>query len=146
MKSNIAAIAVIIAAFFSSACQTNELKAYEKLKVGMDKDEVLGIMGNPTKTQRWQGKDRWTYKFYHDDSPYVREVHFENSKSTYIGEQVFPAISAADQDAKNDAENKAIDEQLQASKAKQRQSLGNYEEDVTGANEIRTVPRFEPVE
>lgn len=146
MKSFFAVSAIVVAAFFSSGCQTNELKAYEKLKVGMDKDEVLGIMGNPTKTQRWQGKDRWTYRFYHDGAPHLREVHFENSKSVYIGDVVVPPVSAAEQDAQNEAENKALEEQFQAAKAKQRQNLGNYEEEVSGSNEIRTVPKFEPVE
>lgn len=146
MKSFVAVILIIAAAFFSSACQTNELKAYEKLKVGMDKDDVLGIMGNPTRTQRWQGKDRWTYRFYHDDAAYLREVHFEDSKAVYVGDVVQAPVSAADQDAKNEAENKALEEQYQAAKAKQRQSLGSYEDEITGSNEIRTVPHFEPVE
>lgn len=85
-----------------TACQTSRLKEFESVKLGMTKSEVLEATGNPTVTRRWQGKDRWIYKFAADDIESVREVHFENGSAVYVGEKVKPAVSAAEQDRLNE--------------------------------------------
>jgi outer membrane protein assembly factor BamE (lipoprotein component of BamABCDE complex) len=71
---------------FSTGCQTNELKQYEKLKLGMDKSEVIEIMGSPRKVERRQSQDHWVYKFYQDQQWYEKEVRFKEGKAIYLGE------------------------------------------------------------
>lgn len=94
-----------------AACTTPRQKGFEKIQVGMDKSSVLEIAGNPDKTQRWNGKDRWTYKhLISDTNAEIKEVHFEEGRVVYVGSQVHPAISAEEQDRRNAAQNQ-IDEQ-----------------------------------
>ncbi len=56
----------------------------------MPKWEVLEAAGNPTRTQRWQGRDRWIYVMW--DAPgekrRIREVHFEDGLAVYVGPMV----------------------------------------------------------
>lgn len=127
-------------------CQTNELKAYDRLKVGMDKGEVIGIMGSPRRSERWQGQDRWTYEFYHQDQPYSKEIRFSEGKSTYVGEIVKPAVSAEEQDLKNETENKALEAQWQQERADKRAQSSKFMNNEEVSTQIRYVPTFRPVQ
>ncbi|RYZ77609.1 MAG: outer membrane protein assembly factor BamE, partial [Proteobacteria bacterium] len=95
-----------------SACQTNMLKEYDSLHAGMEKDDVLDKMGSPQRTQRARGKDRWTYVFYHDRIRYEKEVQFFEGTAVYVGDAPQPAESAIQADAKNEAANKAVEEDI----------------------------------
>ena len=93
-----------------SGCQTHRYKEFEKIRGGMSKSEVLDVIGGPIRTQRWQGRDRWEYTLYgHPAGDLIREVHFENGLSTYIGPPIKPAISAETQDKINDSINRTAD-------------------------------------
>lgn len=88
-------------------CQTARYKEFETVRGGMTKGEVLAAVGGPDRTQRWHGRDRWEYTLYgHPEGDIVREVHFENGKSTYIGPAIKPAISADQQDLMNHQKNR----------------------------------------
>ncbi len=90
-----------------SGCQTPRYKEFESVRGGMTKGEVLAAVGGPDRTQRWHGRDRWEYTLYgHPEGDIVREVHFENGKSTYIGPAIKPAISADQQDLMNHQKNR----------------------------------------
>ncbi len=76
----------------------------------MTKGEVLAAVGGPDRTQRWHGRDRWEYTLHgHPEGDIVREVHFENGRSTYVGAAIKPAISADEQDRRNLLSNHAAD-------------------------------------
>lgn len=102
-----AVIGLAVIGFAISGCQTARYKEFETIHGGMTKGEVLAAVGGPDRTQRWHGRDRWEYTLYgHPDGDLVREVHFENGKSTYIGPAIKPAISASQQDLMNDQKNR----------------------------------------
>jgi outer membrane protein assembly factor BamE (lipoprotein component of BamABCDE complex) len=86
------------------------LKEFESVHGGMSKSEVIEIVGGPQRTQRWHGRDRWEYRFYNTrEGDVIREVHFEDGKSTYVGSAIKPAISADEQDRINDVYNGRAD-------------------------------------
>lgn len=137
---------LIILSLGLMGCQTNQLKAFEKLKVGMDKGDVLNIMGSPQHTQRWQGMDRWTYEFWQDEQLYKKEVHFSESISNYVGEIYKPEVSAVQQDEINEAANKEVEAQALAKKQQSQKDYSDYESGVRGEKEVRFVPSFAPVQ
>lgn len=103
-------ILILSATLILSGCQTSRYKEFEKVKGGMSKGEVLAAVGGPSRTQRWHGRDRWEYTLYgHPEGDLIREVHFEDGVSTYIGPAIKPAISADQQDRINDAKNRAAE-------------------------------------
>lgn len=116
-----------------SGCQSKRYKEFETIHGGMSKGDVLAVMGNPDRTQRWHGRDRWQYTLYgHPDGDVVREVHFENGRSTYVGAAIKPAISADEQDRLNEIGNREAE-------IRENQALSNE------SNGIQ-IQRFEPVD
>ncbi len=89
-----------------SACQTPLTKSYQALTLGMEKTDVLEIMGNPTRTRRIQDKDRWSYVFYDNDIRLEKEVHFFQGNVVYLGDPPAPKISAEEQDHINSLKDK----------------------------------------
>ena len=57
---------LLLATLFLSGCQTNMNKAFESVKTGMDKDQVLEAIGGPRAVTRFHGKDRWFIVYYHN--------------------------------------------------------------------------------
>lgn len=76
--------------FLSIGCQSSPLKDFSELKVGMEKGEVLDILGNPNHSGRFHGKDRWTYVFYDNKIRYKKEVHFDQGHVVYLGDTWTP--------------------------------------------------------
>ncbi len=128
------------------ACQTAPHVGFQTLKEGMEKDQVLEAVGNPTRTQRWQGKDRWIYQFYVDKerAPDVKEIHFAEGKVVYLGGPVAPAISAADQDAANVISNRDAEKSLMDD-YNAKQGLTRTPTAPSADEPPKTVPRFEPI-
>jgi outer membrane protein assembly factor BamE (lipoprotein component of BamABCDE complex) len=86
------------------ACTSAPLKKFETIRAGMSKSAVVEAAGGPTKTRRWQGKDRWTYEFHdREDAVETREVIFEHGRVTYVGTKLKPSVSAEEQDKLNEA-------------------------------------------
>jgi outer membrane protein assembly factor BamE (lipoprotein component of BamABCDE complex) len=89
-------------------CSTTRHKEFAQVKPGMDKQAVLEFAGNPDRTMRYQGKDRWIYDFRLDDySTDSQEVHFQEGRVVYIGKAIQPTVSAAEQDDLNESSNRA---------------------------------------
>ncbi len=88
-------------------CQTSELNSWNELHPGMDKGDVLEIMGSPKASLRFHGKDRWLYRFYDQSQRYDKEVHFQDGVAVYLGDErpVPLEQSAAYIDAKNEDDN-----------------------------------------
>lgn len=130
--SLVGSLAIVVGAGGVVGCQTSRLKEFETVHGGMSKDQVLELVGGPKRTQRWHGRDRWEYRFYNTtEGDVIREVHFENGKSTYVGSAIKPAISADEQDLLNAVYNHKADA-----------------EDTERAQQVRdgiTIQRFLPV-
>jgi hypothetical protein len=97
----------------------------------MDKTTVLEVAGSPKVSKRWQGKDRWVYRFYSPtDGHQIREVHFENGIATYVGGRMNAQVSAEEQDRLNDASNLEEAMRVQAEEQQRNVFMGvNYPHD-----------------
>lgn len=137
---------LFISFFVSVGCQTNELRQYEKLKLGMDKDEVLNVMGSPVRSERKHGLDQWTFRFYHQDQLYLKQVNFTDGKASYIGEPLKSEVAAEEVDRANEANNRALEEESMKKKQDHRTQSSKYLNNEDEKTKIRYVPQFRPVE
>jgi|SRR6185312_4394352 len=128
-----------------AACSSPQ-KRFNKIQIGMEKDQVLDIMESPQRTERVHNADRWTYVFYDNDQRVEKEVEFSDGKATYAGDHPKPAVSAEEQDKLNDEANKALDQQIAAKHQENQNNYQKYEDDTDGSKEIRYVPQFSPVQ
>lgn len=140
-------IAIFIVLAGLTGCQTNMKKAFEEIKLGMDKDQVLEIIGGPRAVTRFHGKDRWFIMFYDEGLRHEREIHFLNGIADYVGNPyVAPEEKqAAYVDKKNEESNQQIFKELMETKNQFGQAAEEYEKRVKGTDKIRFVPQFEPV-
>lgn len=136
-----------VAALLLTACQTNMVKQFEQVKPGMEKDDVLDLLGSPRQTQRFHGKDRWYYVFYEDRIRFEKEVHFFEGNAIYVGNKWEPPVeqSAAAIDTRNAAANQATDEAIKKEEAENRASYSGYEAEVRGEDKVRYIPQYEPI-
>ncbi|WP_413569255.1 outer membrane protein assembly factor BamE [Bdellovibrio sp. HCB117] len=141
------AIPVVIIGLLTTACQTSMLKQFGEVKPGMEKDDVLDLMGSPSRTQRFHGKDRWTYVFYDDRIRFEKEVQFFNGNAIYVGDISQPEVTktAMAVDAINDQKNKEIDEQIAKEVEQHRKEYSDYEAKARGEDKVRYVPEFESI-
>ena len=142
------AIPVILISLLTTACQTSMLKQFQALKPGMEKDDVLDIMGSPSQTQRFHGKDRWTYIFYDQSIRFEKEVQFFEGNAIYIGDTWQPPVeqSAFVADKKNEEKNLAIDAELEREAHEARTAYSAYESKVKGEDKVRYLPVFKPLQ
>jgi hypothetical protein len=97
------------------SCVTPQYKRFVDVKVGMEKDQVLEAAGGgPTRTNRVDSEDRWTYVMPKDGDFITKEVRFREGKSTFVGDPQPALISAEEQDKINAATNAALDAQDKA--------------------------------
>lgn len=136
---------LVLSFLFLSACQTNQLKQYSEIREGMDKDDVLELMGPPQHKLRWKGMDRWTYRFYGNNTLHIKDVHFNQGTVVYVGDPPQPSPSAAEQDAMNEKENQELDARDKENKVQAEQALENYQEKKKGQTRDAHVPQFHPV-
>lgn len=133
---------------FLSACQTSPLKTFDdEVKVGMDKNNVLAIMGTPNTSGRFHGKDRWIYVVYEDGVRFRKEVHFEDGHAVYVGNEYVPP---KDQQAATIDQVNLEEEVVLQGEEKQRVSdvgnqLNKYEDDLKGKNSVIYAPEFQPI-
>ncbi|KYG69182.1 hypothetical protein AZI87_08205 [Bdellovibrio bacteriovorus] len=141
------AIPVVIIGLLTTACQTSMLKQFGEVKPGMEKDDVLDLMGSPSRTQRFHGKDRWTYVFYDDRIRFEKEVQFFNGNAIYVGDISQPEVTktAMAVDAINEQKNKEIDEQIAKEVEQHRKEYSDYEAKARGEDKVRYVPEFESI-
>lgn len=136
---------ILFSAFLLAGCATNMREQFDRVQVGMEKNDVLNLMDSPQRTQRWHGMDRWTYIFYDQDVRYEKEVHFADGKANYVGEVYKPEVSAEEQDARNEAANKEAETYAQARREEIKRGYSDYEQRMRGQDTIRYVPQFIPV-
>lgn len=133
---------------FLSSCQTNMLKQFAKVHAGMDKHDVVELMGSPSTTTRLHGKDRWMYVFYEDDIRYSKEVHFNAGLATYVGEpwQAEEEKRAETVDKKNDSMNQAFEAEEKQRKESAKKAYSDYEKQVRSEDKVEYMPVFTPVQ
>lgn len=130
------------------SCQTSPVKTFdEDVKIGMDKNQILHIMGTPNTSGRFHGKDRWIYVVYDNDVRYRKEVHFDDGHAVYVGNEYVPP--AGKQASAVDHTQSAEEQVIQAEEKKQNQEVGNqlnkYEDDIHGKNNVIYLPQFQPI-
>lgn len=141
------AVFVVFFGMFCSACQTSMVKQWESIKPGMEKNDVLTLMGSPHQTQRFHGKDRWFYNFYDSQIRFQKEVQFFDGSAVYIGDVWQPAIeqSAAIQDSQNFEKEKQLEIKISKDAEVHRTNYEAYESQTKGVDRVRYLPTFEPI-
>ena len=141
---------ILIVSFFTSACQTSMLKQFEQVNMGMEKGQVLELMGSPKDVQRFHGKDRWKYVFYEDEIRFTKEFHFFEGSVVYIGDIWEPPyeLSAVVADKKKDELEISLQKQAQQDDAafKQANSYEEYQSKTKSQEKVRYFPVFEAIQ
>ena len=65
-------------------CSSPTKDIRQRVSKGMDKDEVLQELGNPSRSKRVRGADRWSYDQYKEDVKTTTHVYFKSGKVTDI--------------------------------------------------------------
>ncbi len=73
----------------------------DRIKAGMDKGEVLEILGNPKRTFRENGLDYWTYLYFENNQEWRRDVVFEGGKVIRVTRPTPTAKSGWQRDLEN---------------------------------------------
>jgi outer membrane protein assembly factor BamE len=138
---------LLLATLFLSGCQTNMNKAFESVKTGMDKDQVLEAIGGPRAVTRFHGKDRWFIVYYHNDLRFEKEIHFTNGLATYVGEPYeAPAEKqAAFVDRQNAIQDILTHQEIVNSRNEAAFEEARFEKKVRKEDKVRVVPQFEPI-
>lgn len=74
--------------FFIAACATTNYENFGQLEKGMDKDQVLHLVGNPKRTDRTNSIEKWSYRYFTGDNQEVENlkfVKFSNGKVIEFG-------------------------------------------------------------
>lgn len=123
------------------------VKQFEEVRPGMEKAEVLAIMGSPQQTQRFHGKDRWFYNFYDSHIHFQKEVQFFDGNAIYVGEHWEPEVnqSAAAIDARNAKQDQEVADQLAKDQQQHRGDYDAYQSKTRGEDKVRYVPTFEQI-
>jgi outer membrane protein assembly factor BamE len=132
-----------------TGCQSNPVRHFDNnVKVGMEKFQVLEVMGTPWATTRLHGKDRWIYVIYDDGIRKEREVHFENGNAVFVGEyHPAPEKSAAVVDKQNEELNKKLDEEEVQRKKANQDAVSDYEKEVKGqGKKVIYMPDYDEVQ
>ena len=126
-------------------CASTPASDFARVKPGMDKSEVLGVMGDPTYKVRRKGQDRWTWVYFDKNTKQESEVHFDNGNAVYVGAKAKPEVSAEDRDKANELANAEIEKAFNESRSNARENLPKYEEEMRGSGTDSYVPSYEPV-
>ena len=73
-------LSLILAAFMVVGCSSASKDVRDRVSKGMDKDEVLEELGNPSRSKRVKGADRWSYDQYDGDVKTTTHVYFKSGK------------------------------------------------------------------
>jgi outer membrane protein assembly factor BamE len=124
------------------------LKQFNEISPGMEKDDVLDLMGSPNQAQRFHGKDKWTYVFYDKRIRFEKEIQFFEGNAIYVGEITQPPVeqSAIAVDARNESTNKALNEMMMKETTANRKAYDAYEAQTRGEDKVRYIPQFEPLQ
>lgn len=126
-----------------TGCATTPSRDWTRVEAGMEKSEVLEIMGSPQRRIRRKGQDRWTYIFYDNQIRQEKVVHFEEGRTVYAGDPQVPAVSAEQQDESNEVAGAALRKKFESEQEAVRAGHKDFDEELSDVEEV--VPSFEPV-
>lgn len=75
-----------ILAIMNVACSTKKMRQIEKVQIGMDRDDVLDIMGSPSRVDRSRQPHIWRYNIIEGSKLIVKEIHFQGHSVHYVGQ------------------------------------------------------------
>jgi outer membrane protein assembly factor BamE len=70
------------------ACQTAPLRQFDQVHEGMQRDDVLDLLGSPNRTEQVDGRLKYAYKYFDPEKPDVveyRYILFENNRVVSFG-------------------------------------------------------------
>jgi hypothetical protein len=67
-----------------AGCAASVPRDLDSVRVGMDKDRVLEVVGNPNHTYRAEQADHWVYTYFNGDHEMRREIIFDEGKVVKI--------------------------------------------------------------
>jgi outer membrane protein assembly factor BamE (lipoprotein component of BamABCDE complex) len=70
---------------FIAGCASRETEIKKIVQPGMDKDQVLKAMGNPSRSKRISGADKWSYDSYVNGQKKTIQVYFQDGKVQFVG-------------------------------------------------------------
>lgn len=79
------AILCSLSLVFLVACATAPIESFPKIKNGMQKGDVIELIGSPHKTERKDGVDIWQYTFYEREKPVAKIIYFKENRVSYAG-------------------------------------------------------------
>ena len=82
-------LASIFSVLFLSGCATPQHELMGKVTTGMDKGEVLDVLGGPNVSKRRNGRDIWIYVFYENNKKRGRKFVFHKNTLTDISDYDF---------------------------------------------------------
>lgn len=65
---------------FLVGCATQQHTKMQKLKVGMDKTDVLDLIGNPNSSKFKDGEHVWLYIYYKDETKLAKKLWFKKDQ------------------------------------------------------------------
>lgn len=108
-----------LALLVALGCASPRYSSFEQVRTGMEKDQVIELMGSPNSHRRVRDEDRWGYVFYKDDLREEKAIHFVKGRVVYIGEPIRPSPEvAAEIDRRNQLENEQVASEWEAAHAK----------------------------
>ena len=85
MKKFFVISAIFALAVSIASCTTTRKDRLAKIKVGMSKNTVLDIVGNPSRSGRVSGGDRWSYDFWTGEQRRTFHIHFVDGRVRKAG-------------------------------------------------------------
>ena len=130
-----------------SGCQASMVRSFERLHPGMDKSQVLDLVGNPDTTTRLHGQDRWLYNFYEDSIKFEKEIHFLDGVLIYSGNGWSPepekSAAAVDKKVQQIEQTfQAEDKEREEQKKLNAEEFRKYQDSRVSDKKVRYVPKF----
>lgn len=105
-------------------CASSPIRTFAKIEIGMERADVLELVGNPLRTERFDGKEKWVYRFYEDDKAIFKQVTFDQTmKVISTGDDTeevkrMDEIKAADQKRVETRESKKLNSAKEAAQGR----------------------------
>ncbi len=75
---------LIVCFFLFTSCVSTHT-ALQEMRSGSSKEQVRNTAGKPYSVDRYDGMDRWTYKFSWNSQEYTRDVFFDEGRVQKVG-------------------------------------------------------------
>jgi hypothetical protein len=100
----------------------------DRVKPGMDKDEVLGLVDNPKHSFHKDGRDHWIFDYYQDDHEMLRDVTFENGRVVEVGPAHLRGAGSAGADVAPTEDDEDMEKFESKVRESQKQHQGSFQD------------------